>query len=278
MSDLMHRTIALISEVFWEPDGPERLRTRLGEAKDAGATLAVLPEIPLNPWSPATKEQRSDDAEEMGGPRTTTQIEAARDVGIALVGGGILIGPDGQRRNTACVIADDGTVLGTWEKAHLPNEPGFWEMDHYVRGRTELHPITGLPFSLGVQICSDMNRPQGTQLLAAHGAELVVVPRSTELATWHRWRHVAIANALTCCCWVATVNRPAPEGGVLIGGPSFAVGPDGGVLVESTDPVAVFSYDASTLPDHRLAYPGYLEIRSDLYVPGWQQYENRSAD
>ena len=266
----MQRTIALISEVFWQHDGPTRLRERLAEAKDGGASMAVLPEIPLNPWSPATKEQRAQDAEELGGPRTQIQIEAAKAVGIALVGGAILIGSDGQRRNTALVISADGSILGTWEKAHLPNEPGFWEMDHYVRGEHGPSPIEGLGFPLGVQICSDLNRPQGTQLLAAQGAELVVVPRSTELATWDRWRHVAIATALTCCCWVATVNRPEPEDGVLIGGPSFAVTPDAEVLVETTDPVAVFSYDAEKLPAHQRAYPGYLETRADLYAEGWR--------
>jgi hypothetical protein len=68
---------------------------------------------------------------------------------------------------------------------------------------------------------------------------------------------------------VATVNRPEPEEGVLIGGPSFAVAPDGEVLLESTEPIALFSYDAGTLPQHRRDYPGYLEVRAELYAAGW---------
>ena len=55
--------IALISEVFHAADGQERLHQRLGEAHDLGAELAVLPELPLNPWSPVTKEARDEDAE-----------------------------------------------------------------------------------------------------------------------------------------------------------------------------------------------------------------------
>jgi predicted amidohydrolase len=57
-------TVALVSEVFWEPDGELRLADRLKEAADKGAELAVLPEIPLNPWRPATKEAVDSDAEE----------------------------------------------------------------------------------------------------------------------------------------------------------------------------------------------------------------------
>src|SRR6187401_1277431 len=34
-------TVALISEVYWEADGPQRLKERLAEASDRGADLAV---------------------------------------------------------------------------------------------------------------------------------------------------------------------------------------------------------------------------------------------
>jgi len=35
-------TVALVSEVFWEPDGRGRLRDRLAQAADRGADVAVL--------------------------------------------------------------------------------------------------------------------------------------------------------------------------------------------------------------------------------------------
>ena len=265
------RTVALVSDVFWQPDGLDRLRSHLHEARTAGATLAVLPELPLNPWSAATSTQRDDDCEAPEGPRWSAQASMAREVGIGLVGGAIVVGDDGQRRNTALVFSSEGALVGTWEKAHIPDEPGFREADHYTRGRDIPTPIelSGLP--IGVQICSDVNRPEGTHLLAAQGAELVVAPRATELATWHRWRPVLTANALTSCCWVASVNRPEPEQDVLIGGPSFAVAPDGTVLLETTDTIGLFSFNRSDLPVRRLEYPGYLDVRSDLYEPGWRR-------
>lgn len=263
------RTIALISDVFWQEDGGERLTKRLFEAREMGAQLAVIPELAMNPWSPATRNQLDSDAESLGGPRCQLQMEAARAAGISLIGGAILREADGTRFNTALVINEAGVLVGHWEKAHIPDEPGFWEADHYKPGRDPLSPIEGLGFPLGVQICSDANRPQGTQLLAAAGAECVLVPRASESATWHRWRPVLIANALTSCCWVATVNRPSPEEGVLLGGPSFAVDPNGDVLVESTDPVCTFTYDPTSLERHRVSYPGYLSVRSDLYASAW---------
>ena len=54
----------MISEVYWEADGVRRLEDRLLQASDRGADLALLPEIPLNRWSPATKAPKDEDAED----------------------------------------------------------------------------------------------------------------------------------------------------------------------------------------------------------------------
>ena len=57
-------TLALVTEVFPGPSDWSRLAAVASKARDRGAELVVLPEIPLNPWSPASKEQRDEDAEE----------------------------------------------------------------------------------------------------------------------------------------------------------------------------------------------------------------------
>ena len=145
------RTVALISDVFWQEDGGERLLKRLFEAREMGAQVAVIPELAMNPWSPATQVSVDSDAESLGGSRCQLQMDAAREAGIALIGGAILRDSTGRRFNTALVINDAGVVVGHWEKAHIPDEPGFWEADHYDPGRDPLIPINGLGFPLGVQ-------------------------------------------------------------------------------------------------------------------------------
>ena len=81
-------TVALVSEVFWEPDGAARLEERLDEAARRGADLAVLPEMALNAWRPATREAVDGDAETEGGPRTQVMAGAANRAGIGLGAGG----------------------------------------------------------------------------------------------------------------------------------------------------------------------------------------------
>src|SRR5205823_12024770 len=128
-------TVAVISEVFHEADGAQRLIDRLSEASDRGADLALLPEIPLNPWRPSTKTPVEEDAEPEGGPGTQAMAEAARRARIGLLGG-IIHRDQATGRRTSRVLAFDanGQVVARYEKLHLPEEPGFWETSHYEPG------------------------------------------------------------------------------------------------------------------------------------------------
>lgn len=264
-------TVALVSEVFWQPDGAVRLRERLAEAAERGADLAVLPEIPLNPWRPATREVVDEDAEPMDGPRARLQAEAAAEAKIGLVGGIIHRDATGRRTNRALVHDRNGTLRASYDKLHLPDEPGFWETSHYEPGTEAPERIDAFGLPIGVQICSDNNRPEGSRLLGAKGAMAVLIPRATEERTYQRWKLVFRANALTSAVYVLSVTRPDPEAGVLIGGPSIAVDPDGDVMLETTDRLSLVTLEAELVRRARTGYPGYLPIRARLYADAWNE-------
>lgn len=264
-------TVALICETFWEADGAIRLKERLAEAAERGADLAVLPELPLNEWRPATKQARDEDAEGMDGIRARTQAEAAAEAGIGLVGGIIHRDEAGRRTSRALIFDRAGEVRATYEKLHLPEEEGFWETSHYEPGTSAPKRIDAFGVPIGVQLCSDNNRPEGTHLLGAQGAMVMINPRATEEKTYQRWKAVFRANALTSCLFVLSVNRPHPENGVLIGGPTVAFDPTGELLVETTDQLALVTIDAKTVTDARRGYPGYLPIRARLYADAWDE-------
>lgn len=271
-------TVALISEVFWEPDGPGRLHERLAEAAERGADLAVLPELPLNPWRPSTKDARDEDAEGMDGERARIQAEAAAEAGIGLVGGIIHRDQASNRRTSRALIFDRrGQLRATYEKLHLPEEPGFWETSHYEPGTEAPRPVEDFGVSFGVQLCSDINRPTGSLLLGAAGAVAVIAPRATEERTYQRWKTVFRAIALTGCVYVLSVNRPHPEDGVLIGGPSAAFDPNGELLVETTDRLALVTIDADVVRRAGVAYPGYLPTRARLYADAWSEIAGRDG-
>lgn len=264
--------VALVSDVFYDPDGPARLGKRLDEARAKRADLVLLPELPLNPWSPATRVSRADDAEPVEGPRHQILSAAARDAGVAVVGGAIVQDArTGLRYNTALVFDRDGRLLTSYRKVHLPEEDGFWETSHYEPGDALSPVLEAFELPVGLQICSDINRPEGCHLLGALGAEVILNPRATEAATFDRWRTVFIANAMTSGAYVLSVNRPRVEQGVLLGGPSFAVAPTGEVLAETTDVMTLVELDRTVVSRARQRYPGYLATRADLYAEGWRQ-------
>ncbi|MDP8904123.1 MAG: carbon-nitrogen hydrolase family protein, partial [Chloroflexota bacterium] len=211
-----------------------------------------------------------EDAEPEGGGRTQALSEAARRSGVAVVGGIIHRDPASGRRTSRALLFDGaGKIVARYEKLHLPAEPGFWETSHYEPGTAVARPSDAFGLPVGLQICSDVNRPAGSHLLAARGAEAILAPRATERRTYERWKLVLRANALTSCAYVLSVNRPAPEQGVLIGGPSIAVDPNGEVVLETTDSLALVTLEREAVRQARAAYPGYLPIRADLYARAW---------
>jgi N-carbamoylputrescine amidase len=262
--------LAVITEVFHDDPGGRRLTERLRQARDLGATLAVLPELPLDRWVPATKQASDDDDEPPDGRRQALQSAAAAAAGIALLGGAIVRDPlTGTRHNTAVLFGPAGRVLTRYRKLHLPEEEGFWETYHYDAGDQPPGVVTDLGMPIGIQLCSDLNRPEGCHQLAAQGAELILAPRATPGDTYARWQLVLRADAVTSCTYVASANRPGGSSDFPTGGASLVVGPDGTVLLETTEPLALVDLDRNVVRATKAEYPGYLPVRADVYARGW---------
>ena len=105
----------------------------------------------------------------------------------------------------------------------------------------------------------------------------ILIPRASEERTYQRWKLVFRANALTSCAYVLSVNRPAPEDGVLIGGPSIAVDPAGNAVLETTDTMSLVTLDAAVIRKARADYPGYLPVRAALYADAWREVAGRDG-
>jgi N-carbamoylputrescine amidase len=263
-------TIALITDVFYDDPEGVRLAEQLDHAKQQGAELAVLPELPLNSWCPVRKVASDDDAEDPEGPRWTRQAAAARQAGMTVFGGAIIRDPEtGRRHNTGLLFGEAGDLITSYKKVHLPEEEGFWETSHYEPGTEPPRVVEACGIRLGFQICSDINRPMGAQILAAQKADLILCPRATPSASYPRWRLVFRAAAVMSGAYVLSTNRPGPEAGVPIGGGSLLVGPDGTVLTETESHVTVMTIEPATVERQRLEYPAYLDFPANLYAQAW---------
>lgn len=272
-------TVALIHDVFHGPSAERRLEQALLAARRDGAELAVLPELPLDAWPAAIRCPDDADAEAPGGRRHRLLSEAASSSGVAVLGGAITRDPtSGRRFNRALLFDAAGRQVAHYDKLHLPSEEGFWESDHYEPGDWPPQRIDALPVPLGLQICSDLNRPQGCQLLGALGAEVVLAPRATPPSSYARWLTVIRANAITSASYVLSVNRPRAERGVELGGPSVAVSPTGEVLAEIEDGCRLVTLERAEVARARQTYPGYLTLRAELYSRAWDAIAGASPE
>ncbi len=227
---------------------------------ERGADLVVLPELPFQPWYPAQRKS----SELVVSEPCSRQAELAAQAGLAVLGGGLSGG-----QNVACLWDSKGQRQLSYAKMHRPQEPGFWECDYFEPGQYPPKVCDALGFPLGVQLCSDIQRPFGASFLQAQGCGAILLPRATEVGTYEHWKLVIRATARMHATYVATVNRPQPEGGVPLGGPSLLVDPHGRVVAEGTEDELWCDLKVSQVVEARAGYPGYLESPLQVYADSW---------
>ena len=238
--------------------------SELQQLAKEGAELVVLPELPFQDWHPAMAAGSA----RPHGPQDLLQQQAelARGAGVALLGGGWV-----GRQNLACLWDAEGRLCLQYAKMHLPQEPGFWEADYFDPGTEGPGVCDDLGFPLGVQICSDIQRPFGASYLMAEGCGAILAPRATERDTYEQWRRVYQVMARLHSTYVLSVNRPVPEHNVPLGGPSLVVDPTGEVVAEAADRVLWSELCPAQLVAARREYPGYLGQPQSTYARAWSQ-------
>jgi N-carbamoylputrescine amidase len=176
----------------------ERSLDRLARASDAGARLAVLPELALTGYAPATRDEALELAQPVpAGPAVEAWGRLARERDLVVVAG--MCERDGDRCYNTAVAVGPGGVLSRYRKAHL------FEREHEVfdQGDTGF-PVIDTPFGrLGMLVCYDLRFPDAVRTLALRGAEVVAVPtawvslsgRATDLEGRGIQLYVAMAHA-----------------------------------------------------------------------------------
>ncbi|MCD6726266.1 MAG: NAD+ synthase [Solirubrobacteraceae bacterium] len=165
----MRIALAQINPIVGDLVGNERLvRERLAQARDAGAQLALFPELAITGYPPEDlllKEHVLADA------RAAIERLAADAVGIVAIVGF----PEraGDVFNAAAVLAD-GALAGVYRKTRLPNYGVFDEHRYFQRGRGgAIVNVDGV--AVGLTICEDLwvpGPPESDEALA--GARLIV--------------------------------------------------------------------------------------------------------
>jgi predicted amidohydrolase len=78
--------------------------------------------------------------------------------------------------NSIAILDADGTNLGVYRKAHIPNGPGYQEKNYFSPGDTGFKVWDTKYARIGVGICWDQWFPECARAMALMGAELLFYP------------------------------------------------------------------------------------------------------
>lgn len=166
----------------------QHMHDAVAQAVERGAELVILPELAstgllhtVADHAVTTDTINRDFWDVL--PQFTDEIVAglvtiARQHDVVLLGGShIRMAEDGSLRNTAYLVRPDGRIE-TQDKIHLTPP----ELELGARGGDELLVTSIGPFTVGVLICADIQYPELSRWLVAHGVDLVLCPS----LTWNR--------------------------------------------------------------------------------------------
>nr|WP_240596629.1 carbon-nitrogen hydrolase [Rhodohalobacter barkolensis] len=179
--------------------------------------------------------------------------------------------------NTMVVFEKDGTILGTYRKMHIPDDPGFYEKYYFTPGDKGYKVFDTSAGKIGALICWDQWFPEAARLAALEGAEILVYPTAIgtlpeESDTEKRefmdaWLTIQRSHAIANGCFVAGINRVGVESGTKFWGNSFVAGPFGQILAQAGENEEILSVhlDLSSIEKQRQTWPFFRDRRIDSY-------------
>jgi len=136
--------------------------------------------------------------------------------------------------NTAVLIDREGRIAGKYRKVHLATAEG----EAGITPGSE-YPVFNTDFGrVGMTVCWDNWFGEAARALRLRGAEIILLPIAGDGVPGH-WDIVSRARAIDNGVYLVASSTSA-------GSPSRIVSPDGKVLAEASDGIAVADIDLST--------------------------------
>lgn len=244
------------------------------EAADAGAQLAVFPELAFTRFFPQYRLEgdRMALAESIPGPITETFSTEAAKLGMVIVLN--LYERAGDRAYDSSPMIDaDGTLLGTTRMCHITQYEGFFEQDYYDAGDTGAPVYETAVGRIGVAICYDRHYPEYLRALALGGADLVVIPQAGTIGEWPKGVFEAElqAAAFQNGFYMALANRVGEEDELTFSGESFIVDPRGQIIAQAPsgeDAILFADVELSRVQDSPARLLFLKHRRPEIYVDG----------
>jgi N-carbamoylputrescine amidase len=228
-------------------------------------------------------------AESIPGPSTEAVSSIAKELQVSVVASLFEKRAQGLYHNTAAIIDADGSLIGTYRKMHIPDDPLFYEKYYFTPGDLGFRNFETRFSRIGVLVCWDQWYPEGARITSLQGANVLFYPTAIG---WHpsekaefgeaqldAWRTIQRAHAIANGVFVAAVNRTGfegtPEAGLEFWGNSFVADPFGRVIQQASaaeETVLIAECDPKQMDETRRNWPFLRDRRIDAYGPITQRW------
>lgn len=271
------------------------------KAAEQGANVICLQELFDAPYFCKTTEaERFNLAEPIPGPTVERMMKLAGELGVVIIVPIFEKRGPGVYHNSAAVVDADGSLLGTYRKMHIPEDPLYYEKYYFTPGEIYQHGTDrdgkagfrtfDTKFGrIGVLICWDQWYPEAARITALMGAQVLFYPTAigwhpAEKEEWGKpqadaWQTIQRGHAIANGVYVAAANRvghePEPNtDGIQFFGHSFVSDPFGRKIAEAgTDPtILIAEVDPELIEYTRRNWPFLRDRRIDAYGPILNRY------
>ncbi|MGA2243890.1 MAG: carbon-nitrogen hydrolase [Verrucomicrobiota bacterium] len=264
----------------------ERALALAARAARSGAQIICTPELFRSQYFCQSEDHRNFAlAEKIPGPTTDAFGKLARRHRVVVIASLFEKRAAGVYHNTAAVIDADGSLLGTYRKMHIPDDPLYYEKFYFTPGDLGFKAWQTRYAKIGVLICWDQWYPEAARLTAMQGAEILFYPTAIG---WHpgekkkygrkqhdAWETIQRAHAVANGCYVAVTNRIGHEvlarvggAGIEFWGQSFVAGTSGEIIDQapaSEEAILVVPVDLASVETTRTHWPFLRDRRIDAY-------------
>jgi N-carbamoylputrescine amidase len=186
--------------------------------------------------------------------------------------------------NSIAILDADGTNLGVYRKAHIPNGPGYQEKNYFSPGDTGFKVWDTRFARIGVGICWDQWFPETARCMALMGAEVLFFPTAIgsepppalPVNSRDHWQRTQQGHAAANLMPVVVSNRIGTERAlqdpdklyIHFYGSSFIADPTGAKVAEAdeqSEAVITAKFDLGRTAELRDNWFVFRDRRPELY-------------
>ena len=267
-------------------DNLKKVETKIREAAKNGANIILLPELferqyfcqeRRYEYYAYAKETLDNDAVKMA-------LELSRESNILILVSFYEL--SGNSTYNTLAYVEDGKLLGTYRKTHIPDDHYYQEKFYFTPGNTGFKVFDTKHGRIGAGICWDQWFPETARCLALNGAELIFFPTAIgsepilNVDSSSHWQRVMVGHAAANIVPVIAANRigletvePCIENGnqsssLNFYGSSFMTDERGEIVTSASrdkEEILYHEYDLDKIREDRLAWGLFRDRRPDTY-------------